>query len=382
MRTNLLLTACFLLLAASLASGITLEEARRQTEAARDHVNRMERQLRDAQNDLEHARRDLEELRRRHQQLPRQIDQSKKEIQSLQDRLDDARKATPEARNKIGAANQQVKQTREGMTEANRCVQDAQAKAEDMKQRLWQQYQATPAYQSAASNQAVAHKKLDDTSATCLETLGKTPTFQQAVATAAKREAELNVLRASDAEQPALADASLASMRAKFDVEQMKKAALSADIAVRTAGSALAEANAVLKGLKEKFDEEIKSDPEMSPLLAGLAKAKKDADSAQANLKAAQGSLRAAEDDLKQRQAAETAAKIRLDQEETDLVRMQRSLADVDRDLKDAQRRIDNFENDVRRLRRERDRAEEVLKDKQQQENRVRNSGDGGKKPK
>lgn len=369
------LSALVVLLSCSLASGISPAEAGRQTDAARKHLNQVERQLRDAQDDVARAKRDLEDAQRRQKQLPDQIEQGKKQISSLKNRLAEAGKSLDEARGKIAPAEQAVKQKQEAVAPAQRQVPKVQAQVDAVRIRLWTQIQQKPDYRAAADAQAAAQKRYDQACEACLAELGKVESYAKLAQDLARQERELEELRQSNAPVSRVGAASTQWIETKNEVERRKQAAMERDVAIATTRSELKTATDALEALKAKYEQEMKSHPDLAPLLAELDKAKKAAQAAEANLDKARAELAAASKAIEQSQSQEKSAREKLQQEEQELARKQKSLNSADDDLKDARRRIDNREDDVNRLRRERERAEDTLRDKQRQESRARSSG-------
>ncbi len=356
--------------------GITLDQARRETEQARQNLEAIDRAIGISRGNGQRADRDLEDARRRQNDLSQRIDIANSTLSAQKERLTVVQKTIPDARAAADSARNAIAPKQTAIATGAKQLEAAQAGVVQTGERLWKQYLSTdPGAQAAVEKQSAAQAKLDAAVAAVLDALEKSPAFAQALATAAANEEKVKALRAGKGDAQQLADASTVWMRSKNEIEKLKESALAKDPAVQAARTELQSANAVLAAIKSAFDRNLAGNPEMSQPLASVQAETAALAGARADLKTAQTAATAAEARVKEATAAESAAKASLVQVDRDVAGLRRDLATAQNDQRDADQRGRQAQTDQDRLVQDRNRAQQMLRVKQDQEARVARTG-------
>jgi hypothetical protein len=360
----------------ALGANPTLDEARRQTEEARRALQVAEVNLAGANVALQRATRNFEAASSRQVQLPRQINDTNRAINDFEGQANAARKVLPALRDQSDRATNEAAARQAALTLAQKRVELAEGAVAQKKEGLWKGEQGGADYLALVARRDAARERFEALRGVRLEALGQTEAFKAMQSAAELRQAALEELKGrKEADPQKVTDAATELMKARTVVETEKRAAVAADPAAAKAYAELQAVAAELAGRRAAFEKRFATDPAITPLLDQMDAAKVAQAAAVADFKTAKVAATQAQATFKQVQGEEAGARAGLLAAQNTLARLQGLFTQATLDLRDAQDRLDVAADVRARALQARDQAQRLLREKQQQEDRLRRGG-------
>lgn len=365
-----------LMVSAGPVLGITADQARRETEQAKVAVDNADRLVNSAGAAVSRVEKELDLMQRHRNELPRLQDQANRSAAAHRESLAATTAALPLAKKALDEAKQSLAPRQEAIREASVRLEEANKVVGQTRQRMMQSFIANdPGAQAAAARVAIALGKFDALAAAVLEKLAASAAYQEAVKAAEAKQGAVEDLRRNSAEPQKLAEASTDWMRAKGEIDALKTRAIDGDPAAAEARKELQSATVDLQTLKNAFDRGLASQPEYAAAVEGVKVQTKSVETARADLRTAQNAATASEARVREITFAEGNARKALAAADQDVARLNRDTINADADVRNCDQRLKQAKTDLQRVQQDRAKALQLLKQKQEQEDRVRRGG-------